>query len=118
MERVGFQNFVADEACLEEGNCLELLLLLLKSFLVPDVKDCVWVLDLYVWGCLGLDCLFGSFGILNDFRAEYDGFCCWLVLAEEEAKNLCCCALKLDLATSFILLPNNDVEFIGAFHNS
>ena len=41
VERVGFQNFVEDEACLEEGNCLELLLLLLESFQVPDVKD--WV---------------------------------------------------------------------------
>ena len=39
MERVGFQNFVEDEACLEEGNCLVLLFLLEKSFLVPDVKD-------------------------------------------------------------------------------
>ena len=41
VEKVGFQNFVEDEACLEEGNCLELLLLLLKSFLVSYVKDCV-----------------------------------------------------------------------------
>ena len=36
---VGFQNFVDEEACLEEGNYFELLLLLEKSFLVPDVKD-------------------------------------------------------------------------------
>ena len=54
MERVGFQNFVEDEACLDEGNCFVLLLLLEKSFLVLDVKDWDWVLDLYGWLCLGL----------------------------------------------------------------
>ena len=65
MESVGFQNFVQDKACLEVANCLELVLLLLKSFLVPDVKDWVWVLDQYVWDCLGLDDMFGSLGILK-----------------------------------------------------
>ena len=65
MERVGFQNFVEDEACLEEGNCFVLQLLLEKSFLVPDVKDWVRVLDLYGWVCLGLEGLFGCLGLLN-----------------------------------------------------
>ena len=39
VERVDFQNFVEEEAILEEGNCLELLLLLVKSFLLLDVKE-------------------------------------------------------------------------------
>ena len=92
MERDGFQNFVEEEACLEEGNFLELLLLLLKSFLVLDIQDWVWVLDLYVWDCLGLDDLFDNLGILNDLVAEQGAFCCWLVLDEEEAKI--CVALR------------------------
>ena len=76
MERVCFQNLDEDEARLEEGNCFELLLLLLKSFLVPDVKDWVLVLDLYGWDCLGLDDLFSCLGILNILVAEYDDLCC------------------------------------------
>ena len=82
MERPGFQKFLEDEACLEEGNCLKLLLLLLKSFLVPDVKEWVWALDLYVWDCLGLDDLFASLGILKTFVTELNTFCCWLVYVE------------------------------------
>ena len=39
VERVSFQNFVEEEASLEEGNCLELQLLLRNSFLLLDVRD-------------------------------------------------------------------------------
>ena len=38
VERVGFQNFVKDEACLEEGNCFGLPLLL-----VVYLTGCVWL---------------------------------------------------------------------------
>ena len=68
MKRVGFQNFLDDEACLEEGNCFVLLFLLLESFLVSEVKD--WVLDMYGCVCLGLDDLFGCLGLLNGLVAE------------------------------------------------
>ena len=37
MERVGFQNFVEDDTCLEERNCSVLLLLLEKPFFVFDI---------------------------------------------------------------------------------
>ena len=51
-----------EEAILEEGNCLELLLLFIKSFLLLDVLDCVCVLGLYGCVCLFLDGLVLDFG--------------------------------------------------------
>ena len=74
LERDGFQNFVEEEASLEEGNCLELLLLLVKSFLVLDVKDWVCVLGQYDCVSLGLDGLLGSLGILKALGAK-QGLC-------------------------------------------
>ena len=53
------------EAILEEGNCLELLLLFIKSFLLLDVMNCVCVLGLYGCVCLVLDGLVGTLGILK-----------------------------------------------------
>ena len=92
VERDGFQNFVEEVASLEEGNCLELLLLLRKSFLVLDIRDRVCVLGLYGYVCLGLDSLLGSLGILKALCAK-KGLCsCTGVFDEGEAKNLCCCA--------------------------
>ena len=65
VERVGFHNFVEREAILEEGNCLELLLLFIKSFLLLDIMDCVCVLGPYGCVCLVLDGLVGTLGILK-----------------------------------------------------
>ena len=70
VERVGFQDVVEEEASLEEGNCLELLLLLGMSFLVLDVKDRVCVLDLYGCVYLGLEALLGCLGLLKAPGAE------------------------------------------------
>ena len=54
-----------DEAILQEGNCLELLPLLVKSFLLLDVKDCGCVFVLYGCVCLVLDGLVGTLGIFK-----------------------------------------------------
>ena len=63
-----------EEAILEEGNCLELLLLLIKSFLLLDVMDCGCVLGLYGCLCLVLDDLGGTLGILKCLDVAR-GFC-------------------------------------------
>ena len=48
MERDGFQKFEEEEAGLEEGICPELLVLLVvKSFFMLEVKDSDRFLDLY-----------------------------------------------------------------------
>ena len=61
MERVGFDNFVEEEAILEEGNYLELLLLFIKSFLLLDVVDCVCVLGLCLFSPRWSSRDFGNF---------------------------------------------------------
>ena len=43
MERVGFQNFVDDEACLEEGNCLGVTAPIIKVLSSTDIEDCCCV---------------------------------------------------------------------------
>ena len=69
VERVGFQNFVE-----EEGNCLELLLLLRKSFLLLDLTDGV--------------CILGSLGILKALGAK-KGYCCCTVVFDKEKAKIC-----------------------------
>ena len=90
MEKVGFKNFLEEEASLEEGNCLELLLLLRKSFLLLDIRDSVCVLGLYGCVCSVLDGLLGTLDILKALNIAKGFCCCTGAFDEVEAKNLCC----------------------------
>lgn len=69
MERALFQNLQEEEADLEEGNCLELSILLAgKSFLALGVEDWGWYLGLYGWLDLGLKDFTEGLGLLKNLK--------------------------------------------------